>query len=192
MEIYLVRHTTPAVEKGICYGQSDVDVATSFIEEALQIAKHLPSKNITIYASPLQRCHKLARHLFNNVDIELHTHLKEMNFGDWELKAWDDIDATFLQTWMNDFVNVSVPGGENYQQLYHRAVNTFQEIVARNKSAVIITHGGVIRSVLSYITHTSLKESFNNFKINYGCVVKISQKNEKWVYEIIHNMPQVL
>mgnify|MGYP001408870057 CR=1 FL=1 len=26
MEIYLVRHTTPAINNGICYGQTDVDL----------------------------------------------------------------------------------------------------------------------------------------------------------------------
>ena len=26
MEIYLVRHTTPNIKKGICYGQTDIDI----------------------------------------------------------------------------------------------------------------------------------------------------------------------
>ena len=30
MELILIRHTTPAIEKGICYGQSDLNVADSF------------------------------------------------------------------------------------------------------------------------------------------------------------------
>ena len=34
MEIYLVRHTTPDVAKGICYGQADIDVTATFLAEA--------------------------------------------------------------------------------------------------------------------------------------------------------------
>jgi len=35
MEIYLIRHTTPDVAKGICYGQTDLDVANTFEEEVI-------------------------------------------------------------------------------------------------------------------------------------------------------------
>lgn len=34
MKIYLIRHTTPHIEKGICYGQTDLDVAETFNNEA--------------------------------------------------------------------------------------------------------------------------------------------------------------
>ena len=34
MKIYLIRHTQPDVEKGICYGSSDLDVAATFEAEA--------------------------------------------------------------------------------------------------------------------------------------------------------------
>ena len=39
MEIYLIRHTTPKIEKGICYGQADLNVADSFEEEINVILK---------------------------------------------------------------------------------------------------------------------------------------------------------
>jgi alpha-ribazole phosphatase len=41
--IFLIRHTTPAVAKGICYGQTDLDITESFVEEAEAIRGHLPS-----------------------------------------------------------------------------------------------------------------------------------------------------
>ena len=46
MEIYLIRHTTPLIEKGICYGQTDLDITESFEEEVSMIHPHLPSSNI--------------------------------------------------------------------------------------------------------------------------------------------------
>lgn len=45
MDIYLIRHTTPDVPPGTCYGQSDVDVAASFMDEFSALhpkLKHLP------------------------------------------------------------------------------------------------------------------------------------------------------
>ena len=60
MEIYLIRHTTPAVGKGICYGQTDLDITDSFKEEVAAIIPHLPDNIQTVFSSPLQRCKKLA------------------------------------------------------------------------------------------------------------------------------------
>ena len=44
MEIYLIRHTTPNIEKGICYGQADLDITETFLEEVEAIKPHLPQK----------------------------------------------------------------------------------------------------------------------------------------------------
>ena len=52
MEIYLVRHTETICEKGICYGQSDVNIAEPFDEIFNRIVSELPSEAI-IFLSPL-------------------------------------------------------------------------------------------------------------------------------------------
>ena len=53
MEIYLVRHTETVCEKGICYGQSDVDIAAPFDEIFNRIISELPSQAL-IFSSPLK------------------------------------------------------------------------------------------------------------------------------------------
>jgi alpha-ribazole phosphatase len=62
--IYLIRHTTPAVARGICYGQTDLEVTGSFHEEAEVIRQHLPADIGPVYSSPLNRCTLLAKELF--------------------------------------------------------------------------------------------------------------------------------
>jgi len=59
-EIYLIRHTTPLVAKGICCGQTDLDITDSFKEEAAIIRQHLPENMGSVHSSPLQRCSRLA------------------------------------------------------------------------------------------------------------------------------------
>jgi len=90
MEIYLIRHTTPAVERGICYGFADIDVAPTFETEAARVKGLLPDKPMDVYASPLQRCSKLATYLFGHT-FTTDERLKELNFGDWEMQRWDDL-----------------------------------------------------------------------------------------------------
>lgn len=187
MKIYLIRHTTPKVEKGICYGQADLDITETFLEEVEAIKPHLPSEGIKIYSSPLQRCKKLADALFDGFEIDVHEDLMELNCGQWELLPWNDIPKEEIQPWMDDFVNVPVPKGESYVDLHNRVVNRFNEIVSKQESAVIVAHGGVLRSILSHITSTPLKESFDAFTLHYGCVVKIQITADSMTHELLYN-----
>ncbi|MDH7461754.1 alpha-ribazole phosphatase [Chitinophagaceae bacterium 26-R-25] len=184
MEIYLIRHTTPDVPKGVCYGQSDLDVTDTFHQEASRIKALLPASIQHVHCSPLQRCRKLAELLFPQTAVQFHDGLKEMNFGSWELKKWDEIAGTEMQQWMEDFVNVSTPHGENYVQLYERSVKLFDQLI-QPAPVAIVTHGGVIRSILSYITNTPLKDSFPAFPLQYGCVVKITKEDTQYKYKMI-------
>ena len=77
MDIYLIRHTAPLVDKGICYGQTDLDVTDSFEAELEQIRPHIPGDIKKVYSSPLQRCLKLATALFPNQPISTHNDLME-------------------------------------------------------------------------------------------------------------------
>lgn len=177
-DIYLIRHTTPAVQKGVCYGQSDLDVTDSFYDEATIIKTHLPESIKQVYSSPLTRCRKLAAHLFPQNGIIFQRELMELHCGQWEMRPWAEIPREETEPWMNDFVNVCVPGGESYVDLYERVVACFGRIASTGIPTAIVTHGGVIRSILAYITQTPLRNSFDKFSLHYGCVIRISNGGE--------------
>mgnify|MGYP001230791718 CR=1 FL=1 len=46
MEVFLIRHTKTAVIPGTCYGNSDVDVADSFPEEAEKVRGRLKGERL--------------------------------------------------------------------------------------------------------------------------------------------------
>ena len=188
MEIYLIRHTTPLVAKGVCYGQTDLDVTETFITEANIIKAHLPSTIQQVYSSPLQRCTKLAAHLFPEKDIQLQNALMEINCGSWEMKRWDDIPRQDIEPWMKDFVNMRTPQGENYADLYNRVKSAFEDIILKPLPAAIVAHGGVLRSILSYITNTAIVDSFNVFNLHYGCVIKIETANGNRQHSVLSNI----
>lgn len=186
--IYLIRHTTPDVAKGICYGQTDLDVTETFGEEVKSILPHLPSDIVNVYSSPLQRCKKLAGALFPQHEIQLHNDLMELNCGTWEMQEWNAIPKTEMQPWLDDFVNVVVPQGESYTQMHERVIARFNHIAQQATPAVIVAHGGVLRSILAHINNTPLKESFDVYSCHYGCVVKLSLKDEKYAHEMLYNV----
>lgn len=188
MSIYLIRHTTPLIEKGLCYGQLDIDVTDSFEEEAEQIQKALPDDIGHVYSSPLIRCHKLASYLFPNHSINLEPDLMELGCGEWEGIHWDAIPAEVIDPWMKDFVNVCIPGGESYIQMHSRVTQCFNRIIEGPKPVAIVTHGGVIRSILAHITQTPLVDSFGAFKISYGCVMQLQATPAGLKYETLHHI----
>ncbi len=186
MEIYLIRHTKPAIESNICYGNLDILVSKTYEIELEIILKKLPKNIQYIYSSPLIRCKTLAVSIANYLNIgdtslEEDGRLKEINFGNWEGKNWDDIDKNELDIWMTDFVNVKTTNGESYLELYSRSVSFMQNIYDNHKHnfgpILIVTHAGFIRSVLSYVQKIDLKNSFD-IKINYGDIVRIKYINE--------------
>ena len=186
MEVYLIRHTEAIIDKDVCYGQSDLVLKTPFIEEFNRIINQVKVEQPQIYSSPLSRCSILANYFHQ--DNKCHNHikyddrLKELNFGQWELKKWDEIEPRLLNEWMNDFVNHAVPGGESFIQLYLR-INDFIETTLlkeqRKRPAIIITHAGVIRCFLCRKQNIPLKDAFS-LQVNYGSVLKIRFDKQKY------------
>lgn len=166
MEIYLVRHTTPAIVKGVCYGQSDLDVADSFDQEAETIAKLVPDHVEAVYTSPLIRCSMLAQKIYPETKHITDARLKEIHFGDWEMKKWEEIDILELTPWMNDYVWTCPPNGETLNHLNNRVKAFMHDVLFLNlKTIVIFTHAGVIRCLLAEILEMPLS---NIFKIGLG------------------------
>ena len=94
MKLILVRHPAPEVASGICYGSSDVAVAPHILAAARAGLRASLPANIPLDTSPLLRCAELASQLANDIQASHYTQdarLMEMDFGDWELRAWHDI-----------------------------------------------------------------------------------------------------
>jgi alpha-ribazole phosphatase len=187
--IYLIRHTTPAVAKGICYGQTDLDVTESFADEAAVIRQHLPPGIVSVFSSPLQRCARLARHLFPDRAPHLMDDLMEVDCGQWEMRGWDELPREEIDPWMADFVQVRIPGGESYLDLHQRVTHSWEKIrrIKAAGDAAVVAHGGVIRSILSGISGTLLIDSFKVFSLHYGCVIRIFEVGDGPAYEILSN-----
>ena len=179
MEIYLIRHTAPPIEKGICYGQTDISVAECFHNEARKLKLRLPEISDAVYSSPLSRCLKMAKQLNPGKEILIDDRLLEMNFGDWEMKNWDEIDQQELNKWMQDFVNEKVPGGENFVTLNNRVNHFIDELLQSSFERVaIFTHAGVIRCFVARVLEISLNNVFR-IAVDYSSVAKIHLNRDK-------------
>lgn len=175
MEIYLIRHTTPAVENNLCYGQADVPLSASFDYELRFLQKNIPKRFDAVFMSPSQRCRILAEK-FGTERYVRDERLLELNFGEWEMKKWNDIDPQALNNWMSDFVNCKIPGGESFTDLFQRASNFFDEVLKKNyEKTAIITHAGVIRCFVAQILEIPLKSAFK-IPVDYASITKLKSR----------------
>jgi len=179
MDVYLVRHTTPDVASGVCYGQADVGLAESFdMEWSMLMPKLAHLVNPLVFSSPLQRCAKLAQRAvdhFNFSSLLTDARLLELSFGDWELKAWEDIPQGVVGDWTDEHVMQAPPNGESYVDL-HLRVKTFLYDLDKHqnyKQALVFTHAGVIRALVAEALKVPLREA-SGTKVNYGSVTHIA------------------
>jgi alpha-ribazole phosphatase len=174
MKLTLIRHTALQVASGICYGQSDIDVADTFAREVALTKAKISALNFdAVYASPLQRCAKLAQAL--SLENTIHDQrLMELHFGDWEMQAWDDIPRDIFDDWAQDYANKAPPNGETFGQLQQRGVSFLDEMLSKhlNENIVVITHGGLIRALLAHVLNMELKGLFR-FNVDYGSVTQL-------------------
>lgn len=169
MEIYLIRHTKPAVEEGVCYGQSDLPVAESFQEELSTLRRKIPAEFDAVFTSPLKRCVRLAKAL-KAAHYAEDKRLMELNFGAWEMQKWDTIDPAQMHQWMDDFVNTAPPAGESFYGLKLRVVDFWEELTGAPKARVaLVAHAGVIRTLIAHTLELPLEKAFN-FTVDYAKV----------------------
>ena len=167
MKIYFVRHTAVDVPSGTCYGQSDVGLAGTFLQEASVVKEKL--SGITwerIYTSPLSRCRRLADYC-GYPDAATDVRLKELDFGEWEMQQWDELD---MSPWEIDWIGSPPPGGESFRQMYTRVAAFLDEIKKEDLDTLIFSHGGVIRCALIYFGETTFEKAFDK-SVDYGEVV---------------------
>lgn len=165
MDVYMIRHTAVDVETSVCYGQTDVGLKDTFEQEAQVVKENLASiKADKVFSSPLSRCKRLAEYC-GYTGIQFDDRLKEINFGDWEMQRWDNLD---MSVWTTDWMNNPAPNGESFRGLADRVADFLEELKKQgHESVLIFTHGGVISSARVYMKLTTMEDAMDHI-VSYG------------------------
>ncbi|MGE6487297.1 histidine phosphatase family protein [Paenisporosarcina sp. NPDC076898] len=100
-----------------------------------------------IYGSDLKRCYQTAAIFYPKSSYKSSPAFREMSFGDWELKTYEDLkeDANY-QKWVSNPDEISPPNGEFLHQMATRVLTGLKNISGNHPH--VVTHGGPIRLVL--------------------------------------------
>ena len=178
MRLHLVRHPRVDIASGLCYGSSDV-AAVDDCGLREQLLAALP-RHAPLFSSPLKRCADLAQMLapeLGSISPVYDERLAEMHFGDWEMRAWDDIPRDEVDAWAADLLHHCPGGGESVLQVARR-VRAFRDDVRKLDAAdvVVICHAGTIRLLCAgerggTIEESALYAAQHAHAIAYGEVV---------------------
>lgn len=108
-----------------------------------------------VFTSPLKRCTETCRILYPEQNPLSIANLSECNFGEWEGKTAEELksDPDF-EKWLAGDNSVKPPRGESNEDFTRRICRMFESVVeglmkTGTTESVIVTHGGVIMTLLA-------------------------------------------
>jgi len=187
MDLYLIRHTRPQVEPGLCYGQLDVPLAAGGAAECSVLAARIPEVD-EVWTSPLARCSMLADAIGAHAGVTPREdeRLRELGFGAWEGRRWDSLDRTETDRWAADYWNLASPAGESYRELHERVVTALTDIMSCSAQRIaIVTHAGPIRALLAHCLGLE-PPHYPEIALDYGGISLLQSDSAGWRLEYLN------
>ncbi|MBR5740339.1 MAG: histidine phosphatase family protein [Firmicutes bacterium] len=168
--IVLIRHgTTEGIVNHWYYGWADLHVVQEGYD-AIDLYKsegaypEIPA-DAKFYVTPLVRTKETLHHLFGDVPYEEIEEMKEINFGDWECKTFEELEKLpGAEEWLNDGNGTfCFPGGESMNG-YMARISRGNDILVgkhhltelahrhdgRDAVSVMVCHGGAISATMMH------------------------------------------
>ena len=163
MKAYLIRHgRTVANENWLYCGQSDPPLTEGGIEELKkkrEIGGYPDPAGLDVYTSGLARTEQTLETLFGDIPHSALPDLMEINFGDFEMRSYEQMkeDPEYI-AWCTGDNEANIPPGEGAESGYmmqDRVFRCFDELIAKGRDCLIVSHGGPITSLfMRYVTDT--------------------------------------
>lgn len=163
MNIYIVRHGETEENKNrYYYGSLDVSLNKNGITQAKKAGEEL--KHIIfdkVYVSERMRTKETAElALGNEAAVIKDSRINEMNFGVFEGKTYEEIKKLYpedYKRWEEEWMDFAPNGGESYRVFYSRVENFMEELIKNPcENVLVVTHGGVMRSIYCYVLNGKL------------------------------------
>ncbi len=173
LRLLLVRHGETQWNRETRFqGQIDVPLNDHGQQQAQKLADLLASYPIDLaVSSPMLRPRETAAIVLKNhpqVELQLEPALQEINHGLWEGKLETEIQELFpaeLAAWRSRPEQVQMPGGENLQQVWDRAIAAWQSILNRADwgddrltNIMVVAHDAINKVILCHLMGLSPAE----------------------------------
>ncbi len=200
-KIHLIRHgLTNDNLDGVYTGKNDTPLCTEGIEQ-LEVMKsdYIYPEADFVFSSPLSRCTATAEILYPDKKSIIIDNLSEYDFGEFEGKTAEELHEKqpLFDRWIVGEKGIKPPFGESNEQFSSRVCECFSKIVdgiikTGTESTAIITHGGVISTILANfgIPEASVSE----WMTPSGCGYTVLLSHFLWMsgkkVEVIKEIPE--
>ena len=159
MTVYLIRHgRTEANEKWLYCGSTDLPLSEKGREELGGM--HYDISDVRFLTSGMKRTNETLKLLFGDVDYEVDSRFREVDFGIFEMRSYYEVkDTPEFQTWVTGDNEANIPPeGESGLQMKRRVLEAFSEI---RENTVLICHGGVIAAIMEHLFPNENKSRYD-------------------------------
>ena len=156
MKLYLIRHGQTLANVTYTYcGRTDVPLSPEGEEKLaqLRLAGGYPDiAGLDVYTTGLLRTEQTLRILYGDVPHKLKRSFREMDFGEFEGKSYDELkDLPEYQAWINgDHMSNRCPGGESGNIMKSRVLRGLDALLKKDRDALVVCHGGTIAMIFGH------------------------------------------
>ncbi len=124
-----------------------------------------------VFISPLRRCVETAEILFPGVPREIVPDFREMDFGEFEYRNYQELkELPGYQAWLDSAGRIPFPGGESRRDFSGRVVRAFDRIALFapdfGGDAAIVAHGGTLMAIFE--ARALPKQDFYTYQVPAG------------------------
>ncbi len=182
--LLLIRHAQTDLAGTFC-GHSDPDLNAKGRAQVERLIANLEEHSIeSVYASDLKRARQTAQAIADHFGVEcrIRAGLREINFGRWEGLAWSEIilrDPGEANRWIKEYPHGNFPEGEETCCFKARVRREIEFLIGESETspAAVVTHGGVIRAVLTQFAQMPEEEAWQRTR-EHAVVVPIEIPND--------------
>lgn len=160
-------------------GTTDVPLSEAGWARLRQVTGPLPGWDAVV-SSSMDRCRAFAEELAEEraVPLTVDARFREMHFGDWEGRLIADVwehHADAAWACYQDPERYAPPNAEPLSATRARVAAGWDDLLAAHEGGhvLLVTHGGVIRSLLAHLLGMPGAAS-NRFGMPYGCRAQIN------------------
>lgn len=195
MKLILTRHgETVENAAGIMQGHLPGKLSEVGKNQAKKLAQRLKNEKIDIiYSSDLTRAVDTAKEIavfHKEIPLKLSQELRERNHGkEFEGKKNNQIEWNAETTARFKALDKKVIGGENWSQVYERARRFLDTLLHnhKNKTVLVVSHGGLTRALVCVIKSLPPKEIFNIEKLGNTSISIFEIEEDKNHKIILYN-----
>lgn len=182
MRLMIVRHGPTHLKSMV--GWSDVDVDLSDNNQIQGLARALP-QSATMVSSDLKRAVQTADAIQTTQKrLDHNAELREMNFGDWELKTFAEVNETspdLIRAFYETPGDIAPPNGESWIGFSDRIHDTLDQLVkaSQHENVIVVAHYGVVIAAIQRALNIPAYEAFS-YPVNNLSLTDISIRDNQW------------